>query len=382
MSSSIQKITRRKTGKQITSYRAFIAGRHMDRRISRIFPRKALAQDWINELLADPTKAAALAHGDSVRLFSDLCDRYMEQYTGKDTSHHTRGAFWRGQLGHLRLKDITPDRVRRVMQEFGDGTAKIGRRGKAGKHTSIETGKRRAPSTVNRYTSNLGAIQKFAKNRYGLVLDLLSATAHRTEGQGRVRFLSNDERNSLLEACQASDWVKLKLVVLMALYTGGRRSELLRLRWNDIDFARRTGTLHETKNGDRRSLLFPQIVITELMKFREVGNGLVFCNPGRPRKEGKERRSDPNTPYEFRYHWDKAVSDAGLENFRFHDLRHTCASYLAQNGASLLQIGGILGHRNTQTTLRYSHLVVADQQSLIDAMAANIGKTQQEDCTG
>jgi len=74
----------------------------------------------------------------------------------------------------------------------------------------------------------------------------------------------------------------------------------------------------------------------------------------------------PGKAFEFRKHWDKAVSDAGIADFRFHDLRHTCASYLAQNGATLLQIAEVLGHKQLEVTKRYSHLCVDHKQTLID----------------
>jgi integrase len=70
--------------------------------------------------------------------------------------------------------------------------------------------------------------------------------------------------------------------------------------------------------------------------------------------------------------WDKAVKKAEISNFRFHDLRHTCASYLAQNGATLLQIADVLGHKQLEVTKRYSHLCVDHKQSLVDRVLGGV----------
>jgi integrase len=79
-------------------------------------------------------------------------------------------------------------------------------------------------------------------------------------------------------------------------------------------------------------------------------------------------------PYEnFDDHWYAAVKAAGIEGFRFHDLRHTCASYLATQGASLLEIGNVLGHRSMQMTMRYSHLTQTHKVAAIEQMAKERG---------
>ena len=80
----------------------------------------------------------------------------------------------------------------------------------------------------------------------------------------------------------------------------------------------------------------------------------------------------PTKPYEFRKEWVKALKRADIKDFRFHDLRHTCASYLEQNGASLLEIADILGHKQIQMTKRYAHLCVSHKQNLIERYLGEI----------
>ena len=74
----------------------------------------------------------------------------------------------------------------------------------------------------------------------------------------------------------------------------------------------------------------------------------------------------------FDGYWDTALSEAKIEDFRFHDLRHTRASYLAQNGASLLEIADVLGHRNLSVTRRYSHLTIDSKSKLVNRVLGGL----------
>ena len=177
------------------------------------------------------------------------------------------------------------------------------------------------------------------------------------EPGGRLRYLSNEEKTSLLEASRHSHWDKLYLIVLMAITTGARKGELERLKWSDIDFDRGLAYVHQTKNGEPRVLPLTKQVLTEMDRVGRDAE-LIFNSSIKPIK--------PNKPYEFRKEWIKAMKRAEINDFRFHDLRHTCASYLAQNGASLLEIADVLGHKQIQMTKRYAHLCVSHKQKLIE----------------
>ena len=178
-----------------------------------------------------------------------------------------------------------------------------------------------------------------------------------------MRYLSEPERKALLEACQASAWDRLYLLVLLAITTGARQGELLRLRWRDLDFQIRRAYVHQTKNGEPRVLPLTANVIELLQVFPRPLNRdtLLFRSIG-----------DPGKPYEFRMYWNTTVRAAKLENFRFHDPRHTCAAYLAQNGASLPEIGDVLGHKQAEVTKRYSHLCVDGKQKLINRVLGDV----------
>ena len=150
------------------------------------------------------------------------------------------------------------------------------------------------------------------------------------------------------------------LLVLAALMTGARKGELKTLRWEQIDFTNRRVELSRTKNGERRVLSFPIAVIEELLRFRQA-EGLVFASEKRPA-----------VPFDEKKHWYDVLRDAGITDFRFHDLRHSAASYLAMGGATLLEIAEVLGHKSLQTTKRYAHLNVEHTQRLTDRVLGRL----------
>lgn len=180
------------------------------------------------------------------------------------------------------------------------------------------------------------------------------------EPRGRVRFLDKDERERLLEACKSSKNSDLYLAVRLALATGARRSEIWNLEWSQIDFDRETIILHETKNNDRRKLHISGEVyemLLEKSKIRRLDTNRLF--PG---------KLDPTKPFDFTQPWRTALKQAKIEDFKWHDLRHTTASYLAMNGATPGEIAGALGHRTLQMVKRYSHLSEDHISSVLQSM--------------
>lgn len=99
----------------------------------------------------------------------------------------------------------------------------------------------------------------------------------------------------------------------------------------------------------------------ELNKFKDQEPQLIFNS-----------EIKPNKPYEFYKLWKKALAQAQIEDFRFHDLRHTTASYLAQSGASLLEIADVLGHKQIQMTKRYAHLCIEHKSKLINRVMSDM----------
>jgi integrase len=139
--------------------------------------------------------------------------------------------------------------------------------------------------------------------------------------------------------------------VLISLGCGVRQGELRRLKWADVDLDKQRLRVLLTKNNESRSVYMPKSAVEALRVLKRaavVGQYVIADERGQP--VGKDW---------IEYRWRLVRDGAGLRDFKWHDLRHSCASFLAQNGANLLQIGSVLGHRSPSVTMRYSHLVEA-----------------------
>jgi integrase len=186
----------------------------------------------------------------------------------------------------------------------------------------------------------------------------------KTEPRGRVRYLSDDERERLLAACKESTNEDLFLAVLLALTTGGRQAETMGATWKQIDLQRATLQLEETKNGSRRALHLTAPVLEllrERAKVRRIDTDLLFPSRVNPRK-----------PVDLRQPWEQALKRAGIEDFHWHDLRHTFASYAAMNGASLPELAALLGHKTLAMVQRYAHLSPAHTAKIAERVAAQM----------
>lgn len=324
---------------------------------TKTFRTKCDARAWANRVEADIALMTAYGSAGASVTLDQLIDEYKRSDRPQLPQSHFN--FWLEHLGtKTKLLDITPAHVAAGIEKRASQPA-VRWMGKGRKPRNLGACK---PATVNRYRTTLGVLFKYAiKVKCYLTENPVYKTATKTENNKRIRFLSNDEREALLKTCRASSWDRLHLLVVMAITTGARCGELLKLRWSNIDFQRRTASIATSKNGEPRVMPLPAITIRELMRFREVGNSLVFPSGIRP-----------GQPFEFRKAWNAARDTAGLEDFRFHDLRHTCASYLAQHGATLLEIGAVLGHKSQQTTLRYAHLCIDSKQKLTDTIFSKV----------
>jgi integrase len=287
----------------------------------------------------------------TIRSFAQVADEYMLQWKGKDPNQVIRVAFWGNIFGQEALTSIKKDHVKSAINDYAKGKCKIGN----GPGQSRVTNKPRSGATVKRMAAVLSAIFKYAKQQDYVKKNPVLDIYIEAEGNKIERFLSDAERERLITACLSSNWDKMYLLFLLAITTGARRSELLGLNWSDINFEHSTALLKETKNGSRRTLTFPTVAMTELRKHHKQDNGLIFPS-----------HTNADRPMEFRYHWEKALKQANVHNFRWHDLRHSAASYLAMAGASLHEIGQVLGHKSVQTTQRYAHLSTQHQAALTE----------------
>ncbi|MFP6826273.1 MAG: site-specific integrase [Pseudohongiellaceae bacterium] len=292
------------------------------------------------------------------RTLSDAISRYSTDIIDelRDASGRiTHLAWWESQIGNKVLGVITPSVVIECRRKLQTEPANYGR----------HQGKQRSNATVNRYVASLRALLGYASTEWQwLDENPCLRIKNLREPKGRCRFLSESEQDALLLACKnCLKYPEMSTIVLLAITTGMRRSEITGLSWNDIDFKYQRITLRITKNNETRSvpLVGPALIsLKERAKVRPIDSAaFVFPSHG---KRGQKR------PFDMDYAWTLVRSEAGLVDFRFHDLRHTAASFLAMSGAGLREIGDILGHKTLAMVQRYSHLTHDHKSATVERM--------------
>jgi integrase len=345
---------RKRKGKKGTRWQAVI---RMGGRRSQVstFRTKGEAEEWARGIETAISKGGYLPTYEAKRrTVKDLLERYKETEIPKkkDQVNPERHAdFWIDRLGNLKLFELTRAAIVEVRDELA---------------------KDRAPSTVNRYLALLSHACTMAEREWEWMdTNPLRKVSRMPESIGRVRYLSDDERTRLLRAAKASDHPHLYVIVLIALTTGARKGEILGLRWKDVDLGSNRAVLHDTKNKERRTLaLVPQVLdeLKKLQKVRRIDDDQIFADPD---ATSNSRQKPPGYFY-FEKDWRKARDAAQLKDFRFHDLRHSCASYLAMNGATTAEIAAVLGHKTLVMVKRYSHLSDEHVRGIVERTAAKV----------
>jgi integrase len=230
----------------------------------------------------------------------------------------------------------------------------------------------RTPATVNRYLAALSHVFTYAvKELNWMDENPLAKVSKEKEPSGRTRFLSEAERDAFLDACQASTSPDLYPAVVLALSTGARRQEIIGLRWREVDLKRGRVTLPDTRTKNSEPRVLPLThhalaLLQERVKVRRIDTDLIF--PARDRYRRLRAATAPLPPVDLRTPFETALKRAGITGFRWHDLRHTAASYLAMNGATLAEIAEILGHKTLAMVKRYSHLSEAHTAAVVEKM--------------
>ena len=177
-------------------------------------------------------------------------------------------------------------------------------------------------------------------NKKNVVLDVTKPR----EPRGRERRLEGDEERRLLEALSNSDNYWIRPLVELAIETGMRRGELLLLTWQNIDVKRRTALLPITKNGDSRTIPLSSKSIRILNYLPRHMSGRLF----------------PISSEALRGVWRRTTNKLGIEDLRFHDLRHEATSRFFEKGLNVMEVAAITGHKDLRMLQRYTHLRAED----------------------
>jgi integrase len=197
-----------------------------------------------------------------------------------------------------------------------------------------------ANATVNRALEIVRRILYLARDDWEWILRVPKIRMLK-EPKRRVRFIKDDEADRLIGALP----VHLGPVVRFALATGCRMREILQLEWSRVDFDRRVSWLDHgtTKNGDARGIPLNRDAVLALRSVHGQHTRWCFTYQGkRMEKVGSA--------------WKRALKRAGIQNFRFHDLRHTWASWHVMNGTGLQELMELGGWKSYEMVLRYAHL--------------------------
>jgi len=265
---------------------------------------------------------------ERTRTFDELMDRFEREHLVKLVSRQTCEVFvkhFRKFFGDRTLAKITP----KLIVEYKSSRYTMGVK----------------PATINRELTCLRKAFSLAKREWEWCRDNPVSRVSAEKGANkRDRWLTEEEEAQLLAMCPS--W--LRELMLFALHSGMRLGEILALTWNGVDLFRKTVTVFRSKNGERRTVPANQTVMAllkEKAKVRHLTTNMVF-----PSRTGT--LIDPN---HLRRALRTATRKAGLQDFHFHDLRHTFATRLVQSGVDLYKVQRLLGHKSPTMTQRYAH---------------------------
>jgi integrase len=287
--------------------------------------------------------------------FSDFCVMFMERHGQHKPSYQEPSRMDRikAYFGNRKLSAITSGHIedyrikRRAEPDARD------------KKSNLSLG------TIDREVTVIRAILGKAVKWGRLGKNPADRVEDYDEDNSRERFLSREEVRKLLWATKRVRSTLLRPAVYLALETGMRKAELLSLRWQDVNFEASKILAQDTKSGEPRHVPMSRRARWLLNKLAARNPLSVWVFESRNRKKERAHATDTKSA------WRSALLKAGIEDFRFHDLRHTFASNFAMKGGNLYALSMILGHSSPKMTLdRYTHLspaFVNDQRRIMDS---------------
>lgn len=322
----------------------YVGGRQFKKRIG---PNKRTADLYLKDIDLRRVRGELLGVREEKRiLFPDLADKYLEWARGRKALHSI---------------EVEESAVTRFKERFSGVASKVTQ---ADVEAFLsERLKTIGPARHNRDLTLLRGIFKkgvewgYCRTNPALGIKKLK------EPPGRIRFLTDEERERLLDACSP----RLRALVQVALDSGLRRGELLGLKWENLDLRNRMIRVEHSKNGERRDVPMTDRVLEIFQATpRRLDTPYVYAGTeGRPQRDVKKA-------------WGTAIRRSGVENFTFHDLRHTFASYLVMGGVDIRTVQTLLGHKSITMTMRYAHLSPAHLREAISVLGASGPRTKQD----
>jgi len=325
---------------------------------TRTFARITDAKAWAAATQTDLSRGAYVpTTSDRRRTLAQLIEKYVTEHlpfkaNNADAPKQIRLLeWWKADIGYVSLDKFKPETI-------ADARSRLRARRKA-------NGEPLSNATVNRHLAALSAVCRWAwMELRWLKENPVLAVSKGTESSGTGRALEPDEQTALLRACKDSSDPNVYTFVVLALTTANRYSPLRALRWDAVDFDRRTIDFGIQKNGQRRVVPMVGAAADALKAQLErdpTKSGWVF------KGRGDDVPANINIPFR------KIRAKLGMtgdRNFRIHDLRHTAASYLAMSGANEAEIMAAVGWLTPAMARRYTHVHGDHTRATMENMAA------------
>jgi len=294
--------------------------------------------------------------------FHDLVHRYLKEVLQKNLKvsrlYRMKLLWWESNIGNVSLSDLNPA----LISEYRDILSQ----------TKTNRNKNISNSTVNRYLAALNTAISTAVKEWGWMEDNPVCKVKKLkEPLGRVRYLSDEERQRFIKACQESHNKDLYTAVILALSTGGSQKEIWGLSWKCADLKHGFITFEGTSNNVTRSVPLQGLAM-ELMQKRFSLTRFDFLLEERRQRLLKgtfnsqnsaidnqlvfPSTTDPKRHFDFRIPFEMALKESAIEDFRWNDLRHCAASYLVHGREKYETRYTILGHKSMLMTQRYAQL--------------------------
>jgi site-specific recombinase XerD len=271
-------------------------------------------------------------------------------------------------------------RIAQLLPVFGSRPAESIKKSEIVSWLAEQAAKRNwAATSRNRWQATFSLVFRVGIDNEKIERNPAARIRRKTESNGRVRFLSDDEEARLRKAIQHR-FPEFLPHLLLSLHTGMRMSEQYGLRWNQVDLERRQIHLRKTKNGDPRTIPLNAVALGALQALK-VEN---------PKGAGEAKGTHPVFPslrrddslQGSRGWFPTALAAAKIDGYSWHCNRHTFASRLVMAGVDLRTVAELLGHRTLQMVMRYSHLAPEHQASAVDRLVRRENRRDTKADTG
>lgn len=286
------------------------------------------AQEFHDKLKTDSWRVARLGE-KPLRTFEDAALRFLTEHAG--TVDYTNKAIhmrhFRNFFAGRQLDSITRDEIMQALPQASAKSKKV---------TPVTN------STKNRYIASMRALFNIAMHEW----EWIDAAPRLTElktGPKRIRWIDRDEAQRLLSSMR-TDW--MRDVTIFGFATGLRQANILGLEWTQVDLVKRRAWIHPDQAKARKPIGVPLNAEAVAAIRRQIGKHerYVFT-----------RRGEPCLKWDLEQ-WNRCCERAGIEKFRFHDVRHTWASWHVQGGTPLNRLMELGGWSKYEMVLRYAHL--------------------------